>query len=238
MWCARLPKNCRLVLLGRRAGPETSSSQRYRRCTQPSHVRTHIRLLVVIPAIVLTVACAGGADVPTGPSDVTATPAATPGQAVDFPSLTGRWRVSGSMVFRNQDNGNVLTWGNCSGAFTVATQNRGTFTGPFSTQGGGWNSDRFCTASGTLTGELTAPDRNAARARSEGNFQNWPRPSVSPSCETASAGDGVWTGTATSDAIRLQLSDVLRCPVNVDGGLPGMPMANFERTVTLTFERW
>ena len=175
---------------------------------------------------------------PTGPSDVTGTPAATPGSAQDFPSLTGRWRASGSMVFRNLENGNAQSWGNCSGSFTISTQNRGSFSGPFGTQGGGWNSDRFCTASGTLTGELAASDRSVARARLEGNFQNWPRPSVSPSCETVSAGDGAWTGIATSADIRLQMTDVLRCPVNVDGGLPGMPMANFERTVTLTFERW
>lgn len=187
----------------------------------------------------MTVACGGvSGEVPTGPSDVTQTPAATPGQATDFPSLTGRWRASGNMVFRNRENGNTLSWSNCSGSFAVTAENRGSFTGPFGTQGGGWNSDRFCTAAGTLTVELVAPDRTVARARLEGNFQNWPRPSVFPSCEVVSAGDGVWTGTATSDDIRLQISDVLRCPVNVDGGQSGMPMADFERTVSLTFQRW
>jgi hypothetical protein len=202
-------------------------------------VPTRIGLFVVVPAIVLTVACgAGGGDTPTGPSDVTPTPAATPGPAQDFPSLTGRWRASGLSVFRNLANGNELSWGNCSGSFTVTTQNRGSFTGPFGTQGSGWNTDRFCTASGTLTGELVTTDRGVARARLEGNFQNWPRPSVSPSCEVVSAGDGVWTGIATSDDIRLQIVDVLRCPLNVEGGLSGMPMANFERTVSLTFQRW
>jgi len=201
-------------------------------------VRTRIGLLAVIPAIVLTVACAGGGDMPSGPSAVTPSPAATPGPSQDFPSLTGRWRASGSIVFRNLENGNALSWGNCSGSFTITTQSRGTFTGPFGTQGGGWNSDRFCTASGTLTGDLAASDRSLVRGRLEGNFQNWPRPSVSPSCEVVAAGDGVWIGTATSDDIRMQMSDVLRCPVNVDGGVPGMPMANFERTVSLTFERW
>jgi hypothetical protein len=201
-------------------------------------VWTRTGILVVSPAIVLTVACGVSGDMPTGPSDVTPTPAATPGPAQDFPSLTGRWRASGSMVFRNRESGNTLSWGNCSGSLTITGQNRGSFTGPFGTQGGGWNSDRFCTASGTLTGELVAPDRGVARARLEGNFQNWPRPSVFPSCEVVSAGDGVWIGTATSDDIRLQMSDVLRCPVNVDGGQTGMPMANFERRVSLTFERW
>jgi hypothetical protein len=36
----------------------------------------------------------------------------------------------------------------------------------------------------------------------------------------------------------MQINDMLRCPVNVDGGLPGMPMADFERTVSLAFQRW
>jgi hypothetical protein len=203
-------------------------------------VRTGIGLLVVIPAIVLTVACGRvtGA-MPTGPSPVTPNPAAlAPVPTQDFPSLTGRWRASGGMVFRNLDNGNTLRWGSCSGSMTVTAQDGGTFTAPFGTQGGGWNSDRFCTASGTFTGELLAPDGSIARAWLEGNFPNWPRPSVYPSCEFVSPGDGIWTGSATSDDIRLQTSDILRCPVNVDGGLFGMPMADFERTVSLTFRRW
>jgi hypothetical protein len=202
-------------------------------------MRARVGFLVVIPAIVLTAACGGvTAAMPTGPSTTTASPAALPAPAQDFPSLTGQWRASGRMTFRNLENGNTLPWGSCSGSFTITAQDRGTFTGPFSAQGGGWNSDRFCTASGTFTGELLTLDGSVARARLEGNFQNWPRPSVSPSCEFVSRGDGIWTGSATSDDIRLEMSDVLRCPVNVDGGLPGMPMADFERTVSLTFQRW
>jgi hypothetical protein len=130
----------------------------------------------------------------------------------------------------------MLSKGGCSGSLTITTQEGPRFTGALSTQGGGWNADRFCTASGTFTGELES-DGTVARARLEGNFQNWPRPSVSPSCEVISAGDGTWTGSATSDAIRLQVRDVLRCAANVDGGIIGMPMADFERTVSLTFER-
>ena len=177
---------------------------------------------------------------PTGPSPVslTLTPAATAVVAQDFPSLTGRWRASGTTVFRNLATGNTLNWGGCSGSFTITEQDGERFTGPLGTEGGGFNSDRFCTASGTFTGELMERDGSVARARLEGNFQNWPRPSVSPSCEIVSAGDGVWTGSATSDAIRLQVRDTLQCAANVDGGLIGMPMADFERTVSLTFERW
>ena len=155
----------------------------------------------------------------------------------DFPSLTGQWRASGTTVFRNLETGSSLNWGGCSGSLTVTAQDGHRFTGPLGTKGSGWNSDRFCTASGTFTGELVERDGSSARARLEGNFQNWPRPSVSPSCGLISAGDGIWTGSATGDAIRLQVRDTLRCPVNVDGGLSGTAMANFERTVSLIFQR-
>jgi hypothetical protein len=147
----------------------------------------------------------------------------------------GRWLVSGKTELRNLQSDSMLNWGGCSGSFTITAQNGDRFTGPLSTQGGGWNSDRFCTASGTFTGELV--DDGSARARLEGNFQNWPRPSVTPSCELIAAGDGIWTGSAAADAIRLQVRDTLRCPANGDGGIVGMPMANFERTVSLSFQR-
>jgi hypothetical protein len=140
-------------------------------------------------------------------------------------------------VFRNLETGNTLSRG-CSGSFTITAQDGRTFTGSVNTQGSGWNTDRFCTAYGTFAGELLSPDGSVARAQLEGNFQNWPRPSVTPACELISGGDGVWTGSATGDEIRLQISDALRCAVNVDGGLPGIPMADFERTVSLTFQRW
>jgi hypothetical protein len=192
-------------------------------------------------------ACGGmTAGLPAGPSTVAANvttaaapvPAPAPAAAQDFPNLTGRWRTSGQIGFRNLENGNVLTWGSCSGALTIDAQDGAAFSGPIGTQGGGWNSDRFCTAYGTFRGQLLARDGSVAQARLEGNFQNWPFPSVSPACETIASGDGVWTGSATSEAITLQVRDTLRCAVNVDGGLPTLPMANFERTVTLRFERW
>lgn len=177
---------------------------------------------------------------PTAPSSLSQVPPlfSAPGVlAQQLPSLVGRWRASGTTVFRNLETGGALNWGGCSGVFTVTAQDGHRFTGPLGTQGGGWNSDRFCTASGTFTGELVEDDGSRARARLEGNFQNWPRPSVSPSCELISAGDGIWTGSATSDAIRLQVRDTLRCAANVDGGLSGIPMANFERTVSFVFQR-
>jgi hypothetical protein len=175
----------------------------------------------------------------TGPSAINLIPptsAVTAALAQDLVSLDGQWRVSGTTAFRNLETGNVLRWGGCSGSFTMV-QDGEQFSGPLGTQGTGFNSDRFCTASGTFTGEVAEPDGSVVRARLEGNFQNWPRPSVSPSCEMVSAGDGTWTGSATDDAIRLQVRDTLRCPASVDGGLLGMPMAEFERTVSLTFQR-
>lgn len=180
---------------------------------------------VVIATTSISWACGSVSATPTGPS------------SQNLPVLTGQWRASGTTVFRNLETGSSLNWGGCSGSFTITAQDGHRFSGPLGTQGSGWNSDRFCTASGTFTGELVETDGSAARARLEGNFQNWPRPSVSPSCEVISAGDGVWTGSATSDTIRLQIHDRLRCAANVDGGLSGTPMANFERTVSLVFQR-
>lgn len=201
-------------------------------------MRTSIWLLGVIQATALCAACGEVtdiADIPTGPSAISLalTPSSTAVVAQNLPTLTGQWRASGTTVFRNVSTGNTLNWGGCSGSLTV-TQEGQRFSGALGTQGGGYNSDRFCTASGTFSGEV---DGSEARARLEGNFQNWPRPSVSPSCEVISAGDGVWTGTATADKIRLEVHDTLRCAANVDGGLTGIPMADFERTVSFTFER-
>jgi hypothetical protein len=186
----------------------------------------------------VTWACGGAVEMPTGPTAIALEPVANGPVVVsrEFPPLNGQWKVDGTAVFRNLDNGMSLTYGSCSGSYVMA-QDRERFSGPLQTHGFGWNSDRFCTASGTLNGELLEPDGSVARARFEGNFQNWPRPSVTPSCEVIAAGDGVWTGSAMSEAIRLQIRDTLRCPANVDGGLLNAPMANFERTVSLVFQR-
>jgi hypothetical protein len=203
-------------------------------------VRPLSLLFVAIGTATLSWACGSVSAAPTAPSSLTQPPAllSAPGaRAQNLLSLIGQWRATGTTVFRNLDTGNSLNWGGCSGSFAITTQDGHRFAGPIGTQGSGWNSDRFCTASGTFNGELVEPDGSIARARLEGNFQNWPRPSVSPSCEMISAGDGVWTGSATSDEIRLQVRDRLRCAANVDGGLSGIPMANFERTVSLVFQR-
>lgn len=176
---------------------------------------------------------------PTGPSALNVAAVTPPVAAVvaqQFPSLTGRWRATGTTTFRNVATGHALNWGNCAGSFTV-TQEGARFSGPLNTQGSGANSDRFCTASGTFTGELAVTDNVMVKAQLDGNFQNWPRPAVSPSCELIAAGDGIWTGSASDDALRLQVRDTLRCPANVDGGLLAAPMANFERTVSLVFQR-
>jgi hypothetical protein len=200
-------------------------------------VLKHSRVLAVIPAILVYSACSSVAAAPTGPSPIAnaLTPAATAAVAQNVPSLVGQWRASGTTEFRNVATGNTLNWGGCAGSLTITEQDGQRFTGALGTRGGGFNSDRYCTAAGTFRGELA--ERDVARARLEGNFQNWPRPAVSPSCEVISAGDGIWTGSASNDAIHLQVTDTLRCAVNVDGGQVGMPMADFERTVSLTFQR-
>ena len=194
----------------------------------------------MIAAAALSSACVNVSASPTGPSAMGSAPVLFSAPVVvaqDVTSLTGQWRASGTTVFRNLDTGHQLDWTGCSGSFTIATQDGHRFTGPLAMRGGGWNSDRFCTASGTFNGELVEGDTAVVRARLEGNFQNWPRPSVSPACELISAGDGIWTGTATGGALRLQVRDTLRCPANVDGGLTSAPLANFERTVSLVFQR-
>ena len=137
-------------------------------------MRTRIRLIGVIRAILLCCACDDVTAVATGPSRVSLalTSSATAVVAQDLPTLTGRWRALGTTVFRNLATGNTLNWAGCSGSFTI-TQDGQRFTGPVDTQGAGFNSDRFCTASGTFTGELVERDGSVARARLEGNFQNW-----------------------------------------------------------------
>jgi hypothetical protein len=194
--------------------------------------------------LLVTILCAGCgevsdmAGVPTGPSVIglALTPSTTAVVAQNLPTLSGQWRASGTTTFRNLATGNTLNWGGCSGSLTIS-QDGQRFSGPLGTRGGGFNSDRFCTASATLSGELVERDGSVARARLEGNFQNWPRPSVSPACEVVSAGDGTWTGRATADGIQLQVRDTLRCAASVDGSVSGLPMADFERTVSLTFVR-
>ena len=199
---------------------------------------------VWIPGLIslLSWSCSGGGALPmspTAPTSFNVVPIIANGPAVIsrvYPALTGQWRGGGTAVFRNIETGNTLTFGSCSGTFTVTSQDDNRFSGQLESRGFGFNSDRFCTASGTLSGEVMSDD-GSTQARLEGNFQNWPRPSVTPSCEMISAGDGIWIGSADTNAIRLRVTDTLRCPASADGGPIGMPMANFERTVSLVFQR-
>jgi len=190
---------------------------------------------------VLCWGCSNGGGIPmspTAPTSFNVVPIANGPAVISrvYPSLTGIYRGGGTAVFRNLETGNALTFGSCSGSVTITSQEDNRFSGQLDSRGFGANSDRFCTASGMLSGELMSSD-GSARAHLDGNFQNWPRPAVTPSCELVSAGDGIWTGSADTDAIRLRVTDTLRCPASVDGGPLGMPMANFERTVSLVFQR-
>jgi hypothetical protein len=111
----------------------------------------------------------------------------------------------------------------------IESQDGGAFSGRLYTDGNGWNSDRFCTGGGTLTGEVLLPDGSSARARLDGGFS-------SNQCTLITAGEE-FAGVAHDSEIRLQRTDIMRCPANMDGG-PGMPFTEFERTVTLALERW
>jgi len=173
-------------------------------------------------------------ELPTGPSPDSSTPAtapAAPAPPADvFPSLVGRWRTAGTnVVYRNRETGTTPGSYSCQGSLTIESQGGRTFSGLLSTDGNGWNSDRFCTGGGTLIGEVLMPGTGSARARLDGGFSK-------NQCTLVSAA-GEFTGIARDAEIRLQGTDILRCPVNLDGG-PGMPFVEFERTVTLAFARW
>jgi hypothetical protein len=196
-------------------------------------VRTHVGRPVVaaLSMISLTVACGRVAPaLATGPSPLSPTPVAAPAPAQSFPAVTGRWRAAGTrIVYRNVETGTTPGDYGCQGMLTVESQNGRAFTGRLNMDGHGWNSDRFCAGGGTLVGEILSPDGSAALARLEGEFS-------ANQCTFVSGGSA-FTGVARDGEIRLQRMDMLRCPVNMDGG-PGMPFADFERTVNLAFERW
>jgi len=190
----------------------------------------------LISAGFLAAACGGGtSNLPGGPSPTTTDHA--PGSATTpiapvqpFPSLTGRWRTSGThIVYRNIATGSTPGSYSCEGSLTIESQDGAAFTGRLTTQGHGWNSDRFCTGSGTLTGNIATPDGSVAIARLDGGF------GVNQ-CTYIQRGNE-YSGLARDTEIRFERNDTLRCPVNMDGG-PGMPLVEFERTITLAFARW
>jgi hypothetical protein len=183
-----------------------------------------------ISALFLFAAC--GTVAPSGPSPISAS-AAPPrpvAPAQPFPSLTGRWRTSGTRIgYRNIETGVTPDIYGCEGSLTIDSQHASAFSGRLNTTGHGWNSDRFCTGSGTLTGDILSPDGTSVTARLDGGFS-------ANQCTVVRQGDE-FTGVARDEEIRLQRIDVMRCPINLDGG-PGMPFVEFERTVTLAFARW
>jgi hypothetical protein len=190
----------------------------------------------LIAALLLAVGCGGGVTpgLPSGPSqppDTAGAPGAAPGAPVrPFPSLTGRWRTSGTRIaYRNIETGIIPDSYNCEGSLTIDSQDGSVFSGTLNTTGHGWNSDRFCTGHGTLTGHILSNDGSAATARLDGAIS-------ANQCTFVQRGSE-FTGVASDAEIRLQRNDIMRCPVNLDGG-PGMPLVDFERTVTLAFARW
>ena len=198
-------------------------------------MRTGLSVSILCLSLLL-VACGGVTpELPTSPSPGSSTPATVPAApalpAEAFPSLVGRWRTATgtSIVYRNRETGTTPGSYSCHGSLTIESQDGRTFSGKLGTDGNGWNSDRFCTGGGTLIGEVLTPDAGSARARLDGGF--------SKNLCTFVSSAGEFTGIARDAEIRLQGTDILRCPVNLDGG-PGMPFVEFERTVTLAFERW
>jgi hypothetical protein len=133
-----------------------------------------------------------------------------------------------SVEYRNRENGAVHRF-SCTGGASVTSQAEGGFSGRINTSGNGYNSDRFCGSSASFSGVMTA-DGTITRATIDPRFGAY-------RCEEFVSGDGVYTGNATATTFRMQTADRWRCPVNLDGGLPGNPTAEFDRTVTLSFER-
>jgi hypothetical protein len=190
-----------------------------------------------ISAFVLTVAC-GQASSPdlTGPSSIASAPtaaspvplpAADPAPLQPLPSLVGRWFAGAQVVLRNRESGAVHAF-SCQGHFFITEESARSLVGSVNLQGGGWNSDRYCTLSGAVNLELQAVDGSLARATVERRIS-------AVSCQFVS-GDGIYTGTVEANRIRLETTDVLNCNAPlVDGS--GFPRADFDRTVTLRFER-
>ena len=187
----------------------------------------------LISAFVLTVAC-GQVSSPnlTGPSPIASAPTAAspvplPAPLQPLPSLLGRWIAGAQVVLRNRESGAVHHF-SCQGHFFISEETARYLVGSVNLHGGGWNSDRYCTLSGAVNVELQAADGRVARAIVERRIS-------AVSCQFVS-GDGIYTGSVEGTRIRLEATDVLNCNASlVDGS--GFPRADFDRTVTLRFER-
>ena len=177
-------------------------------------------------SLFLEVAACGSISPVTGPSapvPSTSTGIAAPGRS----RLLGNWRSVNTSVTFVQRTGSVPRLFTCQGSFSVTSQNGDTFSGVTNLSGNGYNSDRFCSQSGTLSGTV-APDgsiSSAVLAPRLGAYQ----------C-TFVSGDDVFTGSVEPDGtMQVHMTDVWRCPANLDGG-PAVPeQTEFERALTLSF---
>ena len=200
-------------------------------------MRRALGFLTIVSVFALTVACGrisspgltGPSPLPSGgPTSATPVPLPPPVPAPvpQWPSLTGRWIGGARVILRNRENG-ATHYFSCEGRFFLTEQTGTQFQGQAGLQGGGWNSDRFCTFSGLVIGVLLAPD-GSARATIERRLS-------AASCDFVS-GDGIYTGSVTATQMRLESVDILNCNAPLVAG-SGFPRADFARTVTLRFER-
>jgi hypothetical protein len=147
--------------------------------------------------------------------------------ATIVPTLAGNWRTAdASVTFVERATGDTRRFA-CQGSFTVSSQTGNAFSGTTNLSGNGYNSDRFCSQSGTLSGTL-APDGSIERAVLS--------PRVGAYQCTFVSGDGAFTGSVAADGtMRVSMTDVWRCPDNLDGGPTALPQTEFERALTLSF---
>jgi len=128
------------------------------------------------------------------------------------------------VTFVERASGNTRRF-SCQGSFSVTSQAGSLFSGTTNLSGNGYNSDRFCTQSGTLSGTLMPNGviEHAVLAPGVGAYQ----------C-TLVSGDGALSGGVAPDGtMRVSTTDIWRCPANLDGGVP--QQLEFERALTLSF---
>jgi hypothetical protein len=172
-------------------------------------VTLRIRELMIAVLAVNAAACGGE----TGPA------------APSIPQLTAEWRQSGSSAsFRFLDNvipGAVVSYGCSQGGLSLRQAGRALW-GSGALSGFG-PSEPYCTHEFSFTA-IVASDGAVTDARLGPPFP-------ARGC-TFVSGDGVFSGTATGTALRIQMTDQWICPSAIGNMIP------MERTLRLSFRRF
>ena len=164
---------------------------------------------VVLSAALVSVGCGS-----TAPS--------TPSPLPQYPQLVGEWVESGSFLeLHYRDTNTTLTIEACAALLSVRAQADGTFSGSIGVQGGSPDSDRQCTYSFTFTAQMS-PDGTLTGFSPNPTFRT----------QDCSAGsDATFSGTASSTAIRIVMTDRGTCR-----GAVGR-LSDTDRTLTLSVRK-